>query len=81
MGAYRWLSDNYRENDKIYFFGKSRLDRCVSCCLRRPNILGFSRGAYQVRVLAGMIQTVRYSWFIYQSRCNELIGRANLQGK
>ncbi|KAF8960786.1 hypothetical protein BDZ97DRAFT_1831829 [Flammula alnicola] len=39
MGAYRWLSDNYKENDRIYLFG-------------------FSRGAYQVRALAGMIQRV-----------------------
>ncbi|KIJ36141.1 hypothetical protein M422DRAFT_121683, partial [Sphaerobolus stellatus SS14] len=37
--AYRWLTDNYRENDKIYLFG-------------------FSRGAYQVRVLAGMMYRV-----------------------
>ncbi|GJJ11745.1 hypothetical protein Clacol_005983 [Clathrus columnatus] len=37
--AYRWLSDNYRDGDKIYLFG-------------------FSRGAYQVRVLAGIIQRV-----------------------
>ncbi|KIM36837.1 hypothetical protein M413DRAFT_285325 [Hebeloma cylindrosporum] len=39
IGAYRWLSDNYQENDRIFLFG-------------------FSRGAYQVRALAGMIQRV-----------------------
>ncbi|KAF8588043.1 hypothetical protein K439DRAFT_1336270 [Ramaria rubella] len=39
MAAYRWLSDNYRENDRIFLFG-------------------FSRGAYQVRALAGMIHKV-----------------------
>ncbi|PVF95702.1 hypothetical protein CPB86DRAFT_710764 [Serendipita vermifera] len=39
MAAYRWLSDNYQEGDRIYLFG-------------------FSRGAYQVRALAGMIQKV-----------------------
>ncbi|KAF8328988.1 hypothetical protein F5887DRAFT_897308 [Amanita rubescens] len=38
-GAYRWLSDNYQDGDRIYLFG-------------------FSRGAYQVRSLAGMIETV-----------------------
>ncbi|KAH7928737.1 hypothetical protein BV22DRAFT_1058171, partial [Leucogyrophana mollusca] len=39
LGAYRWLSENYKPGDKIYLFG-------------------FSRGAYQVRVLAGMIHEV-----------------------
>ncbi|KIJ61689.1 hypothetical protein HYDPIDRAFT_96031 [Hydnomerulius pinastri MD-312] len=39
MTAYRWLSDNYRDGDRIYLFG-------------------FSRGAYQVRALAGMIARV-----------------------
>ncbi|KAJ8690155.1 hypothetical protein PTI98_011613 [Pleurotus ostreatus] len=37
--AYEWLSENYKEGDRIYLFG-------------------FSRGAYQVRVLAGMIERV-----------------------
>ncbi|KZP02700.1 hypothetical protein FIBSPDRAFT_969696 [Athelia psychrophila] len=40
IGAYRWLSNQYREGDKIFLFG-------------------FSRGAFQVRALAGMIETVR----------------------
>ncbi|KAG2039085.1 hypothetical protein BDR03DRAFT_860761 [Suillus americanus] len=39
MYAYRWLSDTYQPGDKIFLFGKP----------------GFSRGAYQVRALAGMI--------------------------
>ncbi|KAF8594397.1 hypothetical protein BDV93DRAFT_535091 [Ceratobasidium sp. AG-I] len=39
IGAYRWLSDNYRPGDQIFLFG-------------------FSRGAYQVRAIAGMIATV-----------------------
>ncbi|EMD30969.1 hypothetical protein CERSUDRAFT_100829 [Gelatoporia subvermispora B] len=39
LNAYRWLSDKYREGDKIYLFG-------------------FSRGAYQVRVLSAMINKV-----------------------
>ncbi|GBE87201.1 hypothetical protein SCP_1004480 [Sparassis crispa] len=39
LAAYRWLSENYRPGDQLFFFG-------------------FSRGAYQVRVLAGMIARV-----------------------
>ncbi|KZP19845.1 hypothetical protein FIBSPDRAFT_743285 [Athelia psychrophila] len=39
IGAYQWLSNHYREGDKIFLFG-------------------FSRGAFQVRALAGMIETV-----------------------
>ncbi|KAG9094007.1 hypothetical protein FRC06_011277 [Ceratobasidium sp. 370] len=39
IGAYRWLSDNYRPGDQIFLFG-------------------FSRGAYQVRAIAGMIASV-----------------------
>ncbi|OBZ69034.1 hypothetical protein A0H81_10989 [Grifola frondosa] len=38
-GAYRWLSENYQEGDRIFLFG-------------------FSRGAYQVRALAAMINKV-----------------------
>ncbi|KAF8531973.1 hypothetical protein JB92DRAFT_2845839 [Gautieria morchelliformis] len=39
IAAYRWLSQNYQDGDRIYLFG-------------------FSRGAYQVRALAGMIHKV-----------------------
>ncbi|KAL4262308.1 hypothetical protein AB1N83_009012 [Pleurotus pulmonarius] len=39
LEAYKWLSENYRDGDRIFLFG-------------------FSRGAYQVRVLAGMIERV-----------------------
>ncbi|KAL0960504.1 hypothetical protein HGRIS_005542 [Hohenbuehelia grisea] len=39
LSAYQWLSENYREGDRIFLFG-------------------FSRGAYQVRVIAGMIHLV-----------------------
>ncbi|KDR79626.1 hypothetical protein GALMADRAFT_63481 [Galerina marginata CBS 339.88] len=58
IGAYRWLSDNYEEGDRIFLFGKPKLERRIFYCLRRSNILGFSRGAYQVRALAGMIARV-----------------------
>ncbi|KAF9239482.1 hypothetical protein BU15DRAFT_46769, partial [Melanogaster broomeanus] len=44
LATYRWLSDNYRDGDRIYLFGK--IFKC------------FSRGAYQVRALAGMIGRV-----------------------
>ncbi|KAF8532001.1 hypothetical protein JB92DRAFT_3080805 [Gautieria morchelliformis] len=40
IAAYRWLSQNYQDGDRIYLFG-------------------FSRGAYQVRALAGMIHKAR----------------------
>ncbi|KAF4610775.1 hypothetical protein D9613_006466 [Agrocybe pediades] len=39
MGAYSWLSDNYRDGDRIF-------------------LLGFSRGAFQVRALSAMIDKV-----------------------
>ncbi|KAJ8519086.1 hypothetical protein ONZ45_g3901 [Pleurotus djamor] len=41
--AYEWLSENYRPGDRIFLFGGS---------------FCFSRGAYQVRVVAGMIHKV-----------------------
>ncbi|KAF8878890.1 WD40-repeat-containing domain protein [Gymnopilus junonius] len=51
LGAYRWLSDNYREGDCIFLFG-------------------FSRGAFQVRVLSAMIHKARTVGLIYKG--NEL---------
>ncbi|KAF4618227.1 hypothetical protein D9613_011599 [Agrocybe pediades] len=39
MGAYSWLSDNYRDGDRIF-------------------LIGFSRGAFQVRALSAMIDKV-----------------------
>ncbi|KAL4077564.1 hypothetical protein J3A83DRAFT_4086971 [Scleroderma citrinum] len=39
MLAYRWLSNMYKDGDKIFLFG-------------------FSRGAYQVRALAGMVEII-----------------------
>ncbi|KAF9227029.1 hypothetical protein BS17DRAFT_695778 [Gyrodon lividus] len=48
--AYGWLARMYQEGDQIYLFGGAwrMITRAV----------GFSRGAYQVRVLAGMIHEV-----------------------
>ncbi|KAF8597367.1 hypothetical protein BDV93DRAFT_404760, partial [Ceratobasidium sp. AG-I] len=47
IGAYRWLSDHYQEGDQIFLFGMEKL-----------KLAWFSRGAYQVRALAGMIERV-----------------------
>jgi len=56
MASYRWLSDNYKDGDKIFLFGEiSRLMVPTLCFTPVP---GFSRGAYQVRALAGMIARV-----------------------
>ena len=56
LGAYRWLSQNYQENDRIYLVGKSPF--CSYFIPKLKHLQGFSRGAYQVRALAGMIETV-----------------------
>ena len=58
-GGYQFLMQNYVAGDKICIFGKSRLahdfrflaEFCVS-------VLGFSRGAYTARALAGMLHKV-----------------------
>ncbi|KAJ2915261.1 hypothetical protein MD484_g5137, partial [Candolleomyces efflorescens] len=56
LGAYRWLSEMYEgPEDKIYLFGK-RLH--TSLALSLISSKGFSRGAYQVRCLAGMLSRV-----------------------
>ena len=56
LAAYRWLSDNYEDGDCIFLFGA-----LVQCDLNdSERYLGFSRGAYQVRVLSAMIDKVRY---------------------
>ncbi|KAF7980226.1 hypothetical protein HWV62_39343 [Athelia sp. TMB] len=44
--AYRWLTERYQPNDRIYLF------------VVLTSAAGFSRGAYQVRVLAAMIEKV-----------------------
>lgn len=56
LDAYRWLSDHYEVGDQIYVFGEN----VQPCCKKRVFILfsGFSRGAYQVRVLSAMIDRV-----------------------
>ncbi|KAF8873260.1 hypothetical protein BD779DRAFT_1452050 [Infundibulicybe gibba] len=58
LGAYRWLSANYKEGDRIYLFGNLNLHSLICLLNPYPTVTGFSRGAYQVRALAGMIKKV-----------------------
>jgi len=58
LAAYWWLSDNYEQGDCIFLFGK--LEQYVICTWSMLRYLGFSRGAYQVRVLSAMIDKVQY---------------------
>jgi hypothetical protein len=55
LNAYRWLSDNYKTGDKIYLFGEMNITWEGN---HSHSHSGFSRGAYQVRTLAGMIEKV-----------------------
>lgn len=59
-GAYRWLSERYKAGDRIYLFGASTISWLPANSILTYILLhsGFSRGAYQVRVLAGMIEKV-----------------------
>jgi len=50
--AYQWLSDNYEPGDCIFLFGA--LEQCVLHFVGPDYRLGFSRGAFQVRVLSAM---------------------------
>lgn len=58
QGAYRWLADHHQPGDKIYLFGG--YSRHTVKSVEALNLLaaGFSRGAYQIRSLAGMIERV-----------------------
>ena len=59
LGAYRWLSDNYKPGDCIFLFGA--LEQYVTCMsVDAEGSTGFSRGAFQVRVLSAMIHKVCY---------------------
>ena len=60
MGAYRWLSDNYERGDCIFLFGA--LEHCATYLSvdAEGSSTGFSRGAFQVRVLSAMIDKVCY---------------------
>ena len=67
MDAYRFLMRTYRKGDKICLFGKDTCIDCFQCLL--DCILGFSRGAYTARALAGMLTKVSplYSAVLYCS--------------
>ena len=59
IGAYRWLSENYLPGDRIFLFGQYQF---IQLWLYTYSVFsGFSRGAYQVRVLSAMIATVSTS--------------------
>ncbi|THU85157.1 hypothetical protein K435DRAFT_686130, partial [Dendrothele bispora CBS 962.96] len=51
-----WLMDHYRPGDRIFLFGEcfSSHHRILLTCFT----VGFSRGAYQIRTLAGIIHTL-----------------------
>ena len=57
LAAYWWLSDNYEQGDCIFLFGTLTLYDPV---INSERCLGFSRDAYQVRVLSAMIDKVQY---------------------
>jgi uncharacterized protein (DUF2235 family) len=64
LEAYKWLSHTYKPGDKIFIFGD------ISCSVSPSAVIkddtGFSRGAYQARALAAMIERVGEA-FIYVS--------------
>lgn len=55
MASYRWLSDNYRDGDSVFLFGESFHLIVMKLHISYLRLPGLSRGAYQVRALAGMI--------------------------
>ena len=55
--AYTWLVERYRKGDRIYLFGASTLHSALA--EGNYPLVGFSRGAYQVRALASVIHEVR----------------------
>ena len=59
LGAYRWLSDNYKPGDCIFLFGALQ-QYVTDTSVNAEGSTGFSRGAFQVRVLSAMIHKVRY---------------------
>ena len=55
MGGYGFLMQNYRVGDRICLFGRTPSDG--SLCTNQLSV-GFSRGAYTARALAGMLTKV-----------------------
>lgn len=58
LSAYHWLSENYEPGDRIFLFGNFL--PMISVSPAQLFSQGFSRGAYQVRVIAGMIEKVHW---------------------
>jgi uncharacterized protein (DUF2235 family) len=60
LGGYRFLMQNYDYGDKVYIFGPSLHPTLVAGGLIRSDFssIGFSRGAYTARALAGMLYKV-----------------------
>ena len=62
--AYDWLAGIYEKGDQIYLFGLSSLPFTLADS--NDILVGFSRGAYQVRALASVIHEVR-AWSVYRT--------------
>lgn len=60
IGGYHWLSENYECRDQIFLFSNGLFALIISgwTVLLILVLPGFSHGAYQVRVLARMIERV-----------------------
>ncbi|KAE9400679.1 WD40 repeat-like protein [Gymnopus androsaceus JB14] len=58
LDAYRWLSEMYQPGDRIFLFGNISHMHDRRPLHQAEHYSGFSRGAYQVRTLAGMIEKV-----------------------
>ncbi|KAJ2912272.1 hypothetical protein MD484_g8142, partial [Candolleomyces efflorescens] len=59
QSAYKWLSDNYKEGDRIFLFGTSISSAQVpSGQSDLTRYTGFSRGAMQARILSDMIHKI-----------------------
>ena len=56
LEAYRWISNHFEDGDRIFLFGEPLPTFHFYYGLHL--VKGFSRGAYQVRVLAAMIDAV-----------------------
>ncbi len=68
LSAYQWLVENYQDGDRIFLFGENcaYFPAIVTSLIIASYSAGFSRGAYQVRVIAGMLHLVSSSLFTVQ---------------
>ncbi|KAJ7845824.1 hypothetical protein B0H14DRAFT_2357921, partial [Mycena olivaceomarginata] len=58
LAGYQWLSENYQPGDQIFLLGMYCSFTTYGWCNGSSSSLGFSRGAYQARVLAAMVKKV-----------------------